>query len=101
MNSSGRLPDKVTRRGFLIAITGSAIAAAAGCRPSGLVVPTAYSPGSGPRPTNTPVPPTAPGATPTAVESAADAKWGTVTFDKIMLTDAKDLYITQYDYSRT
>src|SRR5262245_32237228 len=88
--------NKVTRRGFLIAITGSALAAAAGCRPADLVAPTPYVPGSGPRATSTP------GAVGTASANAMlDAKYGQVTFDKIMLTSANDLYITQYDYDQT
>jgi DMSO/TMAO reductase YedYZ molybdopterin-dependent catalytic subunit len=92
--SSYNLPGKVTRRGFLIAITGSALAAAAGCRPDGLVVPTVYAPGSGPRPT----------ATPSGTASASalhDPTYGEVTFDKMILTSAQDLYITQYDYDST
>ncbi|MEP7287187.1 MAG: molybdopterin-dependent oxidoreductase [Chloroflexota bacterium] len=92
---SNKKPSRVSRRGFLIAITGSAVAAAAGCRPDGLVPPTPYSPGSGPRPTGTA------GPTATNLPARADATYGEVTFDKIFLTDPDKLYITQFDYSHT
>lgn len=87
--------SKVSRRGFLIAVTGSAIAAAAGCRPAGLIPPTVYAPGSAPHATFTPPP--------TIVADAAihDPTWGEVTFDKIFFTPVDKLYITQYDYNNT
>lgn len=90
----GHPSSKLSRRGFLVAVTGSAIAAAAGCRPSGLIPPTPYTPGSGPLATGTPNPVS-------TAASVLDAKFGSVTFDKIILTTVKDLYITQYDYGRT
>jgi DMSO/TMAO reductase YedYZ molybdopterin-dependent catalytic subunit len=85
--------NRVSRRGFLIAITGSALAAAAGCRPDGVIAPTPYTPGSGPRPTDVP--------RLSSASAGPDAKYGKITFDKIILTDPNDLYITQYDSSRT
>src|SRR5258708_27379622 len=92
--------SRLSRRGFLIAITGSAVAAAAGCRPEGLAAPTPYVPGS------TRVPPTAPALAPTAPATAAaaaahDPTYGDVTVDKIFLTDVDKLYDTQYDYNKT
>src|SRR5258708_23486029 len=92
--------SKLSRRGFLIAITGSAVAAAAGCRPDGLVVPTPYVPGSTSVPaTAKPLVPTAPATV--AAATAHDATYGDVTFDKLFLTDVDKLYDTQYDYSQT
>ncbi len=87
-------PSRVSRRGFLIAVTGSALAAAAGCRPEGLPIPTPYTPGSGPRPTGTP-------RAVSAASGAHDAKYGEITFDKLILTKTEDLYVTQYDYNQT
>ncbi len=93
------MPSKVSRRGFLIALSGSALAAAAGCRPSGLVVPTVYAPGS------TLPPPETPSPVPTRVASAAtappDPQYGQLTYDKLITTSVDRLYDTQYDYSRT
>jgi DMSO/TMAO reductase YedYZ molybdopterin-dependent catalytic subunit len=92
-------PPRISRRGFLIAITGSAIAAAAGCRPERAAVPTPYASGSGPA--------SAGGGQPTAGVSGAvassgpDATWGKVTFDKMILTPVDQLYVTQYDYGNT
>jgi DMSO/TMAO reductase YedYZ molybdopterin-dependent catalytic subunit len=85
---------KLSRRGFLVAITGSAIAAAVGCRPSGLTAPAFNTSGSGLRLASTPR------AVGTA-SAAPDANYGTVTYDKIILTKPDDLYVTQYDYNRT
>jgi DMSO/TMAO reductase YedYZ molybdopterin-dependent catalytic subunit len=85
--------SKVTRRGFLIAITGSAIAAAAGCRADTAPAPTPYVPGSGTRQASTP--------NAVSASGAKDTRFGQVTYDKLMTTSADDLYITQYDYSRT
>lgn len=93
------MDSKITRRGFLIAITGSVLAAAAACRPADIVAnaPTPYTPGSGPRPTGSPAP--------TRILSAANAQpdknYGLVSFDKIFTTPTDKLYDTQYDYSRT
>lgn len=93
------MDSKMTRRGFLIAVTGSAMAAAAGCRPADVVAnaPTPYTAGSGPRPAAT--------VAPTRVFSAANAKpdknYGLVNFDKIFTTETDKLYDTQYDYSKT
>lgn len=85
----------VSRRGFLIALTGSAIAAAAACRPTGPDVPTPYAPGSG-------LAPTATRPIPTADASAApDPTYGEITFDQMRFTSAEDLYITQFDYNNT
>ncbi len=93
MNRPFNPPNRVSRRGFLIAITGSALAAAAGCRPDGLAVPTPYTSGSGPRPTGAPRTP--------VVVGVHDARYGSVTYDKLILTSPDNLYITQYDYSQT
>jgi DMSO/TMAO reductase YedYZ molybdopterin-dependent catalytic subunit len=91
------MADKLSRRGFLIVLSGSALAAAAGCRPSGLAVPTAYAPGSTLPPANTPAPsPVLP-----ATSAGPDPQYGTITYDKIVVTTADNLYDTQYDYSRT
>src|SRR5437016_14529920 len=91
-NKTGnKWPGKVSRRGFLIAITGSAVAAAAGCRPDGLVAPTPYVPGSTPVPTTAkPLAPTAPATV--AAATAHDPTYGDVTFDKVFLTDVDKLY---------
>ncbi|HLY26128.1 MAG TPA: molybdopterin-dependent oxidoreductase [Aggregatilineales bacterium] len=98
--------SKVSRRSFLIAVTGSALAAAAGCRPqSEGVAPTAYVPGSG----ATAVPSgaaTAAAALPTHAATSGqtgvvDSSYGNVTYDKIMITSADDLYDTQWDYNNT
>ena len=88
----------ISRRGFLIAITGSAIAAAAGCRPSGVVPPTPYVPGSSKG--ATPVPQHTPTAG-TTVATSVDPKYGTLTYDKLMITTPDQLYITQYNYDNT
>ncbi len=87
-------PNKLSRRGFLVALTGSAVAAAAGCRPSGVIPPTAYAPGSGARPTNTP-------RASSSASSVLDANYGNVTYDKMILTNQSQLYVTQYDYTKT
>src|SRR5438067_365586 len=90
-------PGKLSRRGFLFVLTGSAVAVAAGCRPDGLVAPTPYVPGSGTR-----VPSVPNLATSSAeVTPVVDATYGQVTFDKLMTTTADDLYDTQYDYGNT
>lgn len=88
--------SKISRRGFLIAITGSALAAAAACRPADLIAPTVYAPGSTPFPAG--------GAAVTPPGEAVllrDPVFGEVTFDEMRLTDVADLYITQYDYNNT
>jgi len=90
------MPSNVTRRAFLLGVTGSALAAAAGCRPAGLIPPTQYQPGSTPLPTLTPAP--------TVILSAnakADPHYGEIVFDKIFTTPVDSFYVTQYDYSRT
>ncbi|MCC7209363.1 MAG: molybdopterin-dependent oxidoreductase [Anaerolineae bacterium] len=87
--------NRVSRRGFLIALTGSAIAAAAACRPGNPDVPTPYAPGSGLAPTATRPIPTA------DVSAAPDPTYGQITFDQIRLTPVESLYITQYDYNNT
>src|SRR5689334_21340670 len=96
------MPNKsfkgVSRRGLLIAITGSALAAAAGCRPAGVEAPTPYVPGTGKGPTDVPQPAPTAGAT---VVSSVDPKFGKVTYDQMMTTTADQLYITQYDYNNT
>ncbi|PJF35606.1 MAG: hypothetical protein CUN49_09690 [Candidatus Thermofonsia Clade 1 bacterium] len=82
---------RLSRRSFLIAITGSALAAA--CRPADRLVPTVYRPDlAGASATHTPSP---------ALSAAPDANFGTLTYDKPILTDVADLYITQYDYDNT
>jgi DMSO/TMAO reductase YedYZ molybdopterin-dependent catalytic subunit len=89
-------PNKVSRRGFLLAVTGSAIAAAAGCRPDNIIPPTIYAPGSGPRATHTPAP-----TVNSPTTAVPDENWGALTYDKTVITPVDQLYITQYDYSRT
>jgi DMSO/TMAO reductase YedYZ molybdopterin-dependent catalytic subunit len=86
--------SNVSRRAFLLAITGSAAAVAVGCRPQTDAMPTLYAPGSS-APTHTPqvLNPAAP-ATP-------DALLGTVTHDKPIFTPVDKLYITQYNYGLT
>ncbi|MHB8626214.1 MAG: molybdopterin-dependent oxidoreductase [Aggregatilineales bacterium] len=91
------MTDKLSRRGFLIVLSGSALAAAAGCRPSGLAVPTAYAPGSTLPPANTP----APSPVLQATSAGPDPKYGAITYDKIIITTPDNLYDTQYDYSNT
>src|SRR5258706_11400744 len=73
----------LSRRGFMMAVTGSALAAAAGCRPSGIVPPTPYVPGSGTGP--------APAGSGTAAASGGTAPalglgahYGKLTYDKEM-----------------
>ncbi|GAB4544088.1 MAG: hypothetical protein OHK0023_00320 [Anaerolineae bacterium] len=85
---------KLSRRGFLIALTASAMAAA--CRPSDRAVPTIY------RGYNASLPP--PTHTPTRFVSGTptpDAVFGAITFDTPILTPIEDLYITQWNYSLT
>jgi DMSO/TMAO reductase YedYZ molybdopterin-dependent catalytic subunit len=89
----------VSRRGFLIAITGSALAAAAGCRPAGIEAPTPYVPGSGKRSTD--ILQSTPTSAGTTVATSVDPQYGKVTYDKMIITTPDDLYITQYDYSKT
>jgi DMSO/TMAO reductase YedYZ molybdopterin-dependent catalytic subunit len=91
-------PKGVSRRGFLIAITGSALAVAAGCQPSGVIPPTPYVPGSSKG--GTAVPPKATEAA-TTVANSVDPKYGKVTFDKLLTTSPDELYVTQYDYNNT
>ncbi len=86
-------PERLSRRAFLIAITGSALAAA--CRPTDRLVPTVYAPESG---VNPPVH-TPPAQTPTP--NSPDLTFGTLTYDRPILTDVADLYITQYNYNNT
>lgn len=88
MDSTENKPNTVSRRGFLIAITGSAVAAAVGCRPEGAIAPTPYVPGSGSAATAV--------ATRSAAAAKSDATYGTVSFDNMITTTTKDLYITQY-----
>jgi DMSO/TMAO reductase YedYZ molybdopterin-dependent catalytic subunit len=87
-------PKRLSRRAFLIAITGSALAAA--CRPADRLVPTIYAPeGATNPPVHTPPPAqTLPPALP-------DVNFGALTYDQPILTDVADLYITQYDYNNT
>lgn len=88
---------RLTRRSFLIAITGSAIAVAAGCRPdTSSPAPTAYAPGSS---LGTAMPTATAAGTPVA--AAPDPKFGQLVYDKRQYTAVSDLYITQYDYSNT
>lgn len=90
---------KLSRRAFLIGVTGSAVAAAAGCRPAGMTVPTAYAPGSA---TLTPVPTGT--LEPTRVitpNAAADPNYGEIVFDQIFTTPVDQFYVTQYDRSLT
>ncbi len=88
---------KVSRRAFLLGVTGSVAAAAAGCRPAGVTAPTPYVPGSG---TLTPVPseqaiqvinPNAP----------ADKNYGEIVFDQIFTTPVDKFYVTQYSPMKT
>lgn len=85
-------PSRLSRRGFLIAITGSALAAA--CRPADMIVPTVYAPGSA-QATHTPA------ATLPALPEATAAPFSILTYDRPILTDVAKLYITQYDYNNT
>src|SRR5258708_18182650 len=90
----------LSRRGFMMAVKGSALAAAAGCRPSGIVPPTPYVPGSGtsaPRAGGG----TAPALGGTAPAVGVDANYGHLTYDKEMFTTADKLYVTQWDYNNT
>jgi DMSO/TMAO reductase YedYZ molybdopterin-dependent catalytic subunit len=96
--TDSKTPNKISRRGFLIAMTGSALAVAAACNPSSAQIPTPYVPGRGPLPTGTPQPKITPVAEGTALP---DPKWGKVTFDQMIYTDVEQLYITQYDYNNT
>ncbi|MBE7513517.1 MAG: molybdopterin-dependent oxidoreductase [Anaerolineales bacterium] len=91
--------ETISRRGFLIAITGSAVAAAAGCRPTNAPpAPTLYVPGSDPKP----ITPTAPPPTSVPVANAPrDPLFGKLTYDSTILTDVSNLYVTQYDYNNT
>src|SRR5258708_30542917 len=108
------MPDKnvninrLPRRGFLIAVTGSALAAAAGCRPqSDAVAPTAYVPISGTGGTAAPTSPaTAAAALPAHAATSGqtgtiDSTYGAVTYDKMIITSPDDLYITKWEYHRT
>lgn len=101
MSDSPHKPaEKLSRRGFLIMLTGSALAAAAGCRPQDMPpVPTLYAPGSDIQPPN----PASTGE-PTAAASVGtfrDPRFGEIIYDQTLLTEVKDLYITQYDYGNT
>jgi DMSO/TMAO reductase YedYZ molybdopterin-dependent catalytic subunit len=87
--------NKVSRRGFLVAITGSALAAAAGCRPESAPAPTPYTPGSAATEAVK-----SSGAT-TTPKNLIDANYGKITYDKMIVTKIEDLYITQYDYNQT
>ncbi len=92
------MDSKVSRRGFLIGLTGSALAVAAGCRPSTLPpIPTLYAPGSTLSPTDVPQ------ATKvfTAADAVPDPTYGSVTYNSILTTSAEKLYDTQYDYNKT
>jgi DMSO/TMAO reductase YedYZ molybdopterin-dependent catalytic subunit len=94
------MASHLSRRAFLITATSSALAVAAGCRPSGLIVPTPYQPGSTDLPpTNTPMPP--PTSVLAATSAPPDPNYGAVTFDKIIITPSNRLYDTQYNYSKT
>ena len=94
------MTPQLSRRAFLISVTGSALATAAGCRPVGLDIPTPYQPGSTDRPpTATPVP--QPTTILTATAAPPDPNFGAVTFDKIIVTAADKLYDTQYNYKKT
>jgi DMSO/TMAO reductase YedYZ molybdopterin-dependent catalytic subunit len=91
--------SKVSRRAFLIGVTGSAVAAAAGCRPGGMTIPTQYAPGSA---TLTPVPTGT--SEPTRIitpNAPADANYGEIVFDEIFSTPVDKFYVTQYDYNKT
>src|SRR5260221_13119865 len=90
----------LSRRGFMMAVTGSALAAAAGCRPSSIVPPTPYVPGSGTSP--------APAGSGTAAASGGtapavgvDANYGQLTYDKVMFTSAYKFNVTQWNYNNT
>src|SRR5579871_3962682 len=99
-SSENNSRSRLSRRGFLIAITGSAVAAAAGCRPEGIAAPTPYVPGSTRIPSTTqPLVATSPATQ--AASAALDPTFGQVTFDKFFLTDVDKLYDTQYDYNET
>jgi DMSO/TMAO reductase YedYZ molybdopterin-dependent catalytic subunit len=92
--------SKVSRRGFLVAVTGAAVAAAAGCANRSYIAPTPYVPGS----KSTLPPPTTPTPAPTLNAANAgkpDPNYGKAIYDKIFTTDTSKLYITQYDYSNT
>lgn len=96
-------PDqsKLSRRGFLVAITGSALAAAAGCRPDGQPAPTIYAPGSATTSATTSAPTATPGSAAAATTPVLDPKYGKLTYDKTILTPTDSLYVTQYDYNNT
>jgi DMSO/TMAO reductase YedYZ molybdopterin-dependent catalytic subunit len=92
--SQAQPPKRFSRRGFLVAVTGSALAAA--CRPAERIVPTIYAPDSSANPpTHTPSPAL------TLPPAAPDVTFGALTYDKPILTDVAELYITQYDYNNT
>ncbi len=92
------MDSKLSRRGFLIAMSGSALAVAAGCRPGDLPpVPTAYQPGSALNLAKTGTPT----GTLVANSGGPDALYGQLTYDKLITTTAEKLYDTQYNYDRT
>jgi DMSO/TMAO reductase YedYZ molybdopterin-dependent catalytic subunit len=97
--------SSMSRRGFLVAITGSALAAAAGCRPNGIVAPTPYVPGSGAGASGGTAAAsggTAPAPAGTAAAATGiDPNYGMITFDKQMFTTTDKLYDTQWDYNNT
>ncbi len=109
MPEQNKKSSTLSRRSFLIAVTGSALAAAAGCRPGADVnAPTAYVPGSGKGATAIPTGQSSatagastPAGTSSALTGAIDPTYGTVSYDKMIITTADQLYITQWDYNNT
>jgi DMSO/TMAO reductase YedYZ molybdopterin-dependent catalytic subunit len=93
-------PVNPSRRSFLIGLAGSALAVAAGCRPAGIVPPTAYAPGSTPLPA-TAVSQAATATTVLAANAPPDPQYGKIVFDEIFLTPVDNFYVTQYDYNNT
>jgi DMSO/TMAO reductase YedYZ molybdopterin-dependent catalytic subunit len=94
-------PNKLSRRAFLMGVTGSAIAVAAGCRPAATTVPTVYPTGSARLTPNATAPTAAPTVILTPGDAPPDAAYGKITHDQIIVTSVQDFYVTQYDYNRT
>jgi DMSO/TMAO reductase YedYZ molybdopterin-dependent catalytic subunit len=98
MSNENTPSQPMKRRQFLWAITGSALAVAAGCRPSDAPPPpTAFVPGK-----ESIIPPTHTAIASQPLTTAVpDTTWGAITYDDLQITSQAELYITQYDYSNT
>ncbi|MCS6871551.1 MAG: molybdopterin-dependent oxidoreductase [Anaerolineae bacterium] len=86
--------ERLSRRAFLIAVTGSALAAA--CQSAERLSPTVYTPDATANPLIH-----APSPAQTLPPALPDANFGTLTYDKPILTDVANLFIAQYDYRNT